>query len=189
MDLLSPLEDLTLEDLKSADLDTKIPIPSPKHLRKTHQMSASMEATPMKKYGKEYELFCEWAAMPKDLRKPKTAVEFEKRYLLPKSYTNYFKSREDFRDKTLTYFWNWMMDIYPDVVYAVYKQSVDNKNMKAAAIFLELISKKMNLDKPRVQVQPMVLMGVPQEKIDALFVPKDYDNIADITPKAGDKRG
>lgn len=183
--LLAPLEELERiekEQVKEIigtkkKVDTKIPIPNPSYLMKESKAVGQRDSQPLVKYGKEYEKFCQWAALPKDLRKPKTAIEWEKKNLMPKGYTQFFKQREDYRNKTLTYFWEWMMDVYPDVVYSVYQESVNKKNMKAAQIFVDLLSKKMNLDKPKVQVQPMVLMGVPQEKIDALFVPKDYDKI------------
>lgn len=157
--------------------EKSIPIPSPDYLTKQLAPSNTKDEQIMTKYAKEYEAFCRWAALPKDLRKPKTAKDFERKNYLPKSYTQFFKKRSDFRTKTISYFWEWMMDVYPDVVYSVYQQSVNSKNMKAAAIFIDLLSKKMNLDKPRVSVQPMVLMGVPQEKIDKLFVPKNYETI------------
>lgn len=181
--LLAPLSSFklpALDDEKEETLDTKIPIPSPEYLKKmTNDKSAHPGDSDSKlvKYQKEYDAFCKWAALPKEERKPKTAAEFERKNFLPKGYTNYFKGRDDFMDKRLNYFWDWMMDLYPDVVHAVYKRSVSAKgSSKDAQIFIELLSKKLNLDKPKLQVQPMVLMGVPQDKIDALFTPKGYDN-------------
>lgn len=180
--LLAPLEQLDSKDLLTPDLDSKIPIPDVRYLTKANSNTGKVENKPLLKYAKEYEQFCEWSALPKDLRKPKTAMEWERKHLLPKGYSNYFKSREDYMNKRLTYFWNWMMDLYPDVVYAVYQRASHAKGSdKAAGIFIDLLSKKMNLDKPKVQVQPMVLMGVAQDKIDALFVPKGYQEAIDIT--------
>lgn len=178
---LEGFEEEIEEKVRTAPIKTvsekSIPIPSPDYLTKQLAPSNTKDEQIMTKYAKEYEAFCRWAALPKDLRKPKTAKDFERKNYLPKSYTQFFKKRSDFRTKTISYFWEWMMDVYPDVVYSVYQQSVNSKNMKAAAIFIDLLSKKMNLDKPRVSVQPMVLMGVPQEKIDKLFVPKNYETI------------
>lgn len=176
--LLAPLKGMKLPELDEEELlDTKIPIPSPDYLKKmVNDKSAHPgDSAKLTKYAKEYEAFCRWAALPKSERKPKTAVEFERKNFLPKNYTNFFKGRDDFNDKRLTYFWEWMIDLYPDVVHAVYKRAVDKGGSKDAQIFIELLSKKLNLDKPKVQVSPMVLMGVPQEKIDALFTPKGYD--------------
>jgi hypothetical protein len=175
--LLAPLDELEVPTLDDAErLDSRIPIPSPEYLKKMNSSKGHSENndTKLVKYQKEYEAFCSWAALPKEERKPKTAVEFERKNMLPKGYTNYFKGRDDFNDKRLTYFWQWMMDLYPDVVHAVYKRAV-GKSSKDAAIFIDLLSKKMQLDKPKMQIQPMVIMGVPQEKIDALFTPKGYD--------------
>lgn len=167
-----------------SQLETKIPIPSPDFLKKPHKITSS--ATPLTKYAKEFEKFCEWSALPKELRKPPDAKGFERKYMLPKGYTNYFKGREDYRDKTLTYFWEWMMDLYPEVVHATYKRAIA-KSDKAATLFIELMNKHMNLDKPKVQVQPMILMGVPSEKIDALFTPKGYTEAIIPGEKKSDK--
>ncbi len=179
--LFAPLEELERIEQEVAEkvtpTDTKIPIPNPSYLMKeSKNVMATHSQQPLVKYGKEFEEFCEWSAKPKELRKPKTAGEWEKKNLIPKGYSQYFKTREEFRTKTLSYFWDWMMDMYPDVVYAVYQRATNKKGSdKAAGIFIDLLSKKMNLDKPRVQVQPMVLMGVDQSKIDKLFTPKSYD--------------
>lgn len=185
--MLAPLVDLdNLEskDLTPENLDTKIPIPSISHLNSTG-ITNTKKSTELIKYQDEYDKFCNWAALPKDLRKPPTAVAFEKKYMLPKGYTNYFKARDDFPTKRWTAFWDWMADLYPDVVMAVYNRAVSKTkgSDKAAGIFIDLLSKKMNLDAPRVSVQPMVLMGVPQDKIDALFVPKDYKDAVNVPLK------
>ena len=180
--LFAPLEELErLEqeiNEKVTPVDTKIPIPNPRYLMKASKLAGTAGSKGLVKYGKEFEEFCKWAAMPKELRKPKTAREWERKKQIPEGYTHYFKTREEYRNKVLTYFWDWMMDMYPDVVYAVYQRATNKSkgSDKAAGIFIDLLSKKMNLDKPRVSVQPMVLMGVPQEKVDALFVPKGMDS-------------
>lgn len=181
--LLAPLDELdklTAKELTPEKMESKIPIPSIAHLTKLNSNHGKADNQVLIKYQKEYDLFCSWSALPKDLRKPPTAVAFEKRHLLPKGYTNYFKSREDYPTKRWTAFWDWMMDLYPDVVYAVYSKATMKGDSKAAGIFVDLVSKRMNLDKPRVTVQPMVLMGVPQDQIDALFTPKDYSTILDV---------
>lgn len=36
--------------------------------------------------------------------------------------------------------------------------------------------------KPKVNIAPMMLIGVPQESIDRLFIPKEYGEIKEITP-------
>ena len=186
--LLKPLEDLerykeeieaeVLEEPKK--IDVKIPIPNPAYLLKESKLAGKRDDRPLAKYTKEYDEFCRWSALPKDLRNPKTALLWEKKNMMPRGYTQYFKQREDFTNNRLTFFWEWMMDVYPDVVYAVYQRATNKTkgSDKAAGIFIELLSRKMNLDKPKVQVQPMILMGIEQAKIDAIFMPKDYDNKA-----------
>ena len=182
--LLQPLEELSdivaIKGATNPSLSPKIPIPTTDHIQKIYPTMKEVQG--LRKYAKEYERFCEWSALPKDIRDPQTLVAFEKKYKLPKGYTFYFKTREDFREKTLKNFWDNLMDVYPDVVHSVYQRAIA-KSDKAAALFLDLMNKHMNLDKPRVSVQPMVLMGVPQEKIDKLFTPQGFAKIEDITPK------
>ena len=168
MDLLAPLGTLTKKD-------AKIPIPSTDHLAPVKDKTEKKgQDSTLSKYAKEYEEFCKWAALPKDARDPDTALAWERKYGVPKGYSNYFKARDDFGEKQRAYFWEWMMDLFPDVVYAVYKRAV-GKSSKDAGLFIELLSKKMEIDKPKVSVQPMILVGVPQDKIDKLFTPKGYD--------------
>ena len=54
----------------------EIPIPSPAYLTKQLAASPTENDQVMTKYAKEYEAFCRWAALPKDLRKPKTANKY-----------------------------------------------------------------------------------------------------------------
>lgn len=178
--LLAPLDELTSQDLIKDDLETKIPIPNPAYLKKKSVNEGKAGNGPLLKYAKEYDEFCKWASLPKDVRRPKTALEWERQKLLPRGYSDHFKARDDFSDKRLAYFWDWMMDLYPDVVYAVYRRAKD-KSSKDAGIFIDLLSKKMKLDAPRLTVAPMILVGVPQDKIDNLFVPKEYHE-ADLIP-------
>ncbi len=180
-------EDLSF--LKVKEEDTRIPIPSPDFIKKVYKDQASQKDTglgrPFEKE-KEYDAFCKWIALPKDLRKPKKLGQFEDKWGLPRSYTEYFKEREDFQQRRLQYFWEWMMDLFPDVVYAIYKRATKNSSVDARA-FAEIILKKLDVEKPRVQISPMVLMGVPQDKIDNLFVPKDYSDVKEIMPITKEK--
>ena len=162
--------------------ENKIPIPSTDFLRKVYK-PREKENRDLVKYEREYDAYCRWAALPHDVRKPKRQEHFEKKWHLPKTYTAVFQRREDFQEKRLRYFWEWMMDKFPDVVYAVYQRAL-GKSSKDANIFVDLISKYINPERPKVSISPMVLVGVPQEKIDNLFVPKGYEKLEDITPKS-----
>ena len=159
--------------------DTRIPIPLPPEFSSQNTIPNRDIET---KHGKAYEAFCRWSGLPESLRDPKTMTAFEKKWKLPDRYTNHFKLREDYKDKTLTHFWEWMIEHLPEVVYSVYKRAITTSS-KDAGLFIEMVSKHLNLEKPRVTVSPMVLVGVPQDKIDKLFTAKGYENIEDITPK------
>lgn len=190
MDTLN-LDDLEkdLSFLKVKDADTKIPIPSPDYLKKIFKDQGSRKddgrGRPFEKE-REYDAFCKWLALPKELRKPKTVAQFEDKWGLSRSYTEHFKEKEDFQQRRLQYFWEWMMDLFPDVVYAIYKRAIKNSSVDSRA-FAEIILKKLDVEKPRINVSPMMIMGVPQEKIDALFIPKEYESVKEILPISKEK--
>jgi len=172
-------------DVKFDFLDTSkqsIPFPSTDHLRKIKKIENKNERN-LIKHEREYDAYCQWRAMPEQIRDPKTANTFEKKWKIPEGYSQNFQRRTDFRDKVLRYFWDWMMDSFPNVVYAVYKKAKDG-NAPHAKIFAELISKHLEADKPKQLIQPFMLIGVPQEKIDNLFIPQDMNKIEDIVPES-----
>jgi hypothetical protein len=138
-----------------------------------------------RKHDDAYEAYVKWAATPRSLREPKTAKEFEKIWHLPMAYTSTsFTQRSDFQEKRMRFFWNWMYDRFPDVIYAVYRRAITNSTADAR-IFAEIIGKKLETDAPRAKMTPFVLVGVPQEKINELFVPENYENaeVVDAEPK------
>ena len=172
-----------LEEFKK-EVKDNLPVPFPDYLRKQYAVSETRhsESEYKGKYEKEYNAFCKWAALPTDLRKPKTSTAFEIKWRLPRTYTEFFRDRPDFQEKRLRYFWDWMMDKFPDVVYAIYKRAV-SKSSTDARVLAELMGKHLEVHKPKVNVAPMILVGVPQERINNLFVPKGFENVKDITPK------
>ena len=178
-------EDLSF--LKVKEEDTQIPIPSSTLLKKMFdnlsdkQIEKSNLGAPFK-HEKAYEAFCQWYSLPTQLKKPKTARKFEDKWGLPKGYCELsFRRREDFGQKSSQYFWEWMMSLWPDVVYAIYKDAVRGSAPQAKA-FSEIILKRLDVDKPKVTISPMILMGVPQERIDRLFIPKEIQSVKEVVP-------
>jgi hypothetical protein len=161
--------------------DSKIPIPTNvSFLERAPEPRSAGE--PLLKHSEVYEKFCRWSALPKSSRKPKTIDMFEKKHNLPKNTTDRFRAREDFRNKRLTYFWDWMMDKFPDIVEAVYERAI-RKSTADARIFAEIISHHIDVQKPESRITNFNLIGVPQEDIKKLFIPKGYVDKGDI-PKA-----
>lgn len=164
-------------DEKVEKEETKEPLEIPDPLHLAVPKKGYNQNKPLYDYDRAFYAFCRWSATPKALRKPKSEAAWEAANQLPKQYTQKFKDREEYRPQVMKNFWNLMMDLFPDVVYSVYQRAVKKKGSdKAAGIFIDLLSKRMKIDTPKVQVQPMVLMGVPQEKVNALFTPKNFDN-------------
>lgn len=159
--------------------DVKIPIPDPSYLEKFPIPNESKRES---KYEREYDAYCKWAALPREQRSPKKIIDFERKWGLPRTTTDDFRRREDFQQKRLGYFWDWMMDQFPDVVHAIYKRAIKN-SPSDARVYAELIAKRLDVEKPKITVSPMVLIGVPQEKIDNLFIPKGFQDAQIITPK------
>lgn len=192
--LLTPLkqdtEEIQDEDLEflkvknTQDLEvSQIPIPSPEFLKKISGQEIIKDGKKeLTKHEKAYDAYCHWAALPISVRKPKTQLSFEKKWGLPYGYIAELRRREDFQNRRLQYFWEWMMDLLPNVVEAAYKRALKNSSVDAR-FFADLIAKRLDMEKPRVSVTPMVLVGVDQDKINNLFTPKGYENIQEITPQ------
>lgn len=161
-------------NIKNIDIDN-LAIPDPSFLTETYGDPDKLKGGELTKHKSAYEAFCRWSALPKEERDPATEVAFEKKYHLSKGYGQHFKLRKDFQNKRLTYFWEWMMEKLPDVVYSQYKKVMADGNTNAAKFFAELIAKKLEDEKPLQIIQPLSIVGVPQDKIDKLFTPKSYD--------------
>jgi hypothetical protein len=149
--------------------------PEPDFFKKPKTEKTKIQSFQTKEREMAYEAYVRWSATPSDLREPKTDVDFEKVWKLPKD-TVYqtFKKRPDFYEKKMKYFWDWVFDKFPDVIHAVYRRAVQNSTADAK-IFAELVAKRMAVDAPKPQMPPFMLIGVPQEKINALFVPEGYE--------------
>ena len=138
-----------------------------------------------RKHAAAYSAFVKWSATPKAIRDPKSQADFEKRWSLPVNYTStFFKKREGYYDEQMKHFWTWMFDKFPDVVYAVYRRAVRNSTADAK-IFTELIGKKIEESAPKRKIQPFMMIGIPQEKIDAMFVPESYED-AQVVEEEGE---
>ena len=68
-----------------------------------------------------------------------------------------------------------MFDKFPDVIYAVYRRAVTNSTADAR-IFADIVAKKLDTDMPKTRMTPFVMVGIPQEKINDLFVPESYED-------------
>jgi len=131
-----------------------------------------------------YLAYIKWAASPESIREPKTEKEFERRWKLPANTAQTsFKTRPDFYEKKMKYFWEWVFDKFPDVIHAVYRRAIQNSTADAK-IFAELVGKRMEVNAPKPQMPPFVLIGVPQDKINALFIPEGYEE-AQVVDEAG----
>lgn len=168
----------SLELLKQAEAT---PIPDPSFLTKKYAGKEEGDGK-LIKYEKEYDKYCEWSALPKRLREPKTQDAFERKWKIPKKYSFSFRHRKDYENKRRMYFWRWMNDIYPDVVDTLYTQATVKGNINAAKFFAELVAKHEEIEKPAQIIQPLAIIGVPQSKIEKLFVPKGYENPKGIIP-------
>jgi hypothetical protein len=126
-----------------------------------------------------YNAYIRWSALPKQIREPSTTTEFERLYKLAPGYASkIFAHRKDYHERKLKYFWKWMFDKAPDVVYAVYRRAI-RKSTADAKVFLDLIGKKMEAEAPKPKMQPFMMIGVPQEKLDKLFVPETMENVVE----------
>ena len=58
----------------------------------------------------------------------------------------------------------------------------------AAKFFADLIAHKLDVDKPDAIIQPLTIIGVPQEKIQQLFTPKKFEDVKGIIPIDEEKK-
>jgi len=169
--------------------DTKIPVrPSPDYLKNLPKPTIRKnvkEDHDFSKHARSYDAYCRWAALPKAARNPKTAILFEKKWRVPKGYTGAFRNREDFIEKTTRYHFDWVMDNWPDVMDAIYKRAVRNSSADAK-MYAEIVAKHIDFGKPQNVVQPFILVGVDQSRINELFVPRDYQKLEPINQEGGE---
>lgn len=177
---IKDLEDLSIGDIKKSV--NGIEIPDPTYLTEGAGTKDSPDAE-FKKHGRAYEAYLRWSALPKKERDPATELSFEKKWGLPKAYcAHVFRARKDFSSRRLYYFWEWMLEKLPDIVYSQYEKVIKDGNTMAAKFFADLIAHKLDVDKPEAVIQPLTIIGVPQEKIQQLFTPKKFEDVKGIIP-------
>lgn len=176
LELLSKTKNIAVPELEEIE---RLPIPDPSYLRKVYSGKREGQLT---KYEKEYEKYCQWSALPKRERNPKTAVSFERKWKIPKGYSLIFRERKDYENKRRMYFWRWMDDIFPEVIDVLYLQATEKGNTNAAKFFAEFMGKHIEVEKPAQIIQPLAIIGVPQDKIERLFTPKGYEDTKGIIP-------
>ena len=186
---IKDLDDLAgLEDLKVKGGKGGIEIPDPTYLTEGATTKSSPDGE-LKKHAQAYEAYLRWSALPKKERNPTTEMAFEKKWGLPKSYCIHkFRSRKDYSSRRLFYFWEWMLEKLPDVVYSQYEKVLKDGNTMAAKFFADLIAHKLDVDKPDAIIQPLTIIGVPQEKIQQLFTPKKFEDVKGIIPIDEEKK-
>jgi hypothetical protein len=167
-----------------------IPLPTPEFFEEVNQKEPLVDEKrkgDLIVHDRAYDAFCRWAALPDELRKPKTQKKFEEMWGLPDSYTYRMRQREGFQEKRMKYFWEWLMDKFPDVVYAVYKEARKGKSKQAETI-IELVSKHINIDKPQQTIQTLNIIGVSQEALNKLAIPKGYEKIINAEINEGGEK-
>lgn len=155
-------------------------IPLPDYLFEKNKTVAHKKRRGMSKYSGEYHEFVKWSALPNELRIPKTQREFEVKHKLTPFKTSQWKMREDFYPLRLQYFFDWLYDEFPNVVYGIIKRAKRHSSADAK-IFVDLLSKKLDLDKPKINMTPIFMVGVSQEKIDEFMVPEGYEGVVKKT--------
>ena len=174
-----PSTTIPISDSLSGKVGRKT-LPLPDFLFEKNSIRSRKGNTGMVKHQGNYHDFCQWAALPEELRKPKTQAEFERAKKLTPYQTTEWKKRDDFYGLRLKYFWDWMFEEFPNVVYAVIKRA-KRKSSADARIFADLIGKKLEVDKPRINMQPIFMIGVNQNDIDRFQIPEGYEDVVEKT--------
>ena len=149
------MQDLPQLDFLQLGSETKIPVPTVSHLEKTYKPKRIEKEADgiMTKHERAYDAFCRWSSLPHEIRSPKTLQQFEKKWKIPIGYTRNFRDRDEYRQKQLTYFWEWVLDHFPNVVYATYRGALKGSSAQSK-IFTELVAKHLDIEKPVEKIQP-----------------------------------
>ena len=154
------------------DSSAEIPVPTFNHIAKINEDFAKVDKPKtdrLNKYDSVYDDFCRWSSLPTEYRKPVSVAQFEKNYKIPKGYAFTFKRREDFASRCKRYMWEWIRERFPDFVQNMFTKAIKEGNASAIKFFAELIVSDIEMDKPKPIIQPFMILGVNQEKIDRLF--------------------
>lgn len=153
--------------------DASIPLPPMSEIEKLKNATIEKkDERVLNKHDKAYDDFCRWISVPEKNRVPKTMKDFERKYKLPNGYcSNVFKKRSDFYQRYYLHMWEWIRELYPNFIHEQYLQAVKAGNPSSIKFFGEMVAKDMSIEKPRDTIQPIMIVGVTQEKINKLFTP------------------
>ena len=169
------------------NLDTGIPIPNAvkekpvveptaKPVQSVMGITPNRDEKKLVKYEREYDAYCRWIATPEQERHPKSVGLFETKWKIPKTYSSSFRTRGDFKQKVIGYWYEWLLDKWPTIAYSAYEQAKKG-NSAHIKIFADLMAKHLDTEKPKATIQPFMIVGVPQEKINKLFIPDDIQEV------------
>lgn len=167
--------------------DTAIPLPKIAELKRLTKKYAPREdallvqpdpkdpkPSDLYKHEKAFDDFCRWSSVPKGNRRPESEAEFERKYGLAAHHCyNIFKKRKDFQERCFKYMFEWIRELYPEFIHKMYLAAVKDKNASAIKFFSEMVAQDLTAGKPAPAAQPLMIVGVPQEKIDRLFIPDE----------------
>lgn len=165
-------------------------LPMPDFLKPKKELKPSIRKRRKDKHEKAFQAYARWMAKPSELREPKTKNAFMRLWKLPLNYSHRWEKDEEFQRLRYKHFWDWMFGLLPDIAHAAFKRAMrtERGSSQDAKLLMELIGKKIDVDRPTQRVQPFFLVGVDQSKIEQLFTPREYVDAATDTLKLERKR-
>lgn len=165
-------------------------IPVPEFLTKNQKVKRKKKNRQKDKHGDAFVAYAKWFATPSDKRDPPTKKEFMKIWKLPPHYVYNWEDDEEFLHMVDRHYWRWLYGLLPDITQAAFERAVSRTrgSSQDAKLLMELIGKRMQINKPATRIQPFFLIGVDQNKIEDLFTPKKYIEAAEVTLERERKR-
>lgn len=165
-------------------------IPVPDFLKKDKKVTPQQRKKKKEKHQDAYEEYAKWYATPSVDRDPPTKKEFMKLWKLPYGYVYKWEDDEEFLAMVDKHFWKWLYSKLPDIAEASFQRAIAKTRGSAqdTKILLELIGKRVDINKPAQRIQPFMLVGVDHDKIEELFTPPEYIEAAEVTMERQRKR-
>lgn len=165
-------------------------IPIPEFLKRDQKIVPKKRNRKKDKHYDAFLAYAKWYSLPSDQREPATKREFIKIWKLPPSYVYNWEDDEEFLSLVDKHFWRWLYSKLPDIAEASFQRAISKTRGSAqdTKILLELIGKRVDVNKPATRIQPFFLVGVDQNKIEELFTPTEYIEAAEVTLERERKR-
>lgn len=159
-------------------------LPVPDFLTKKNESRVRKKKRKKDKHKDAFLAYAKWYSTPAEMRDPPTKTAFAKLWKLPSvNYMYHWEDEEEFLHLASKHYWKWMFSILPDISHAAYQRAIAKTrgSSQDAKLLMELIGKRFERNNTPQRIQPLIMVGVDQNKIEELFTPTEYIDAAETT--------